>query len=141
MSKFDYAGDKMPGEVWGILTSDPRALLVDVRTKAEWDWVGWPDLSGLGREPLFLSWQSEAGQPPDPDFASTLATAVPDRETPIFFLCRSGARSRDAAIAVTALGYTCCYNVATGFEGAKNDAGRRGTVAGWKVGGFPWFQN
>lgn len=141
MQDANYAGDKLPKAVWDMLASDARAVLVDVRTLAEWIWVGRPDLTDLGKEPLFISWQTEAGRPPNPDFGSLVAARIPDKETPILFLCRSGGRSHDAAIAVTALGYTQCYNVATGFEGDRDAADHRGTVAGWRVDGLPWVQD
>lgn len=73
-------------------------------------------------------------------FAEHIEGAGIAPDAPLFFLCRSGARSRAAAIAMTKRGYTACYNVATGFEGDKDGAGHRGSVGGWKADGLPWEQ-
>jgi rhodanese-related sulfurtransferase len=62
------------------------------------------------------------------------------RDSPIYFICRSGARSAAAAAAITAAGYSRCYNVAGGFEGKRDTDGHRGTVEGWKADKLPWSQ-
>jgi rhodanese-related sulfurtransferase len=59
----------------------------------------------------------------------------------MLFLCRSGARSRAAAMALTAAGYTSCYNIAEGFEGNPDAERHRGTTGGWKAAGLPWAQD
>ena len=58
----------------------------------------------------------------------------------IYFLCRSGVRSKHAAIAMTEAGWARCFNIASGFEGPPDPAGHRGTVDGWKAQGLPWTQ-
>jgi rhodanese-related sulfurtransferase len=63
-----------------------------------------------------------------------------ERDSPVLLLCRSGQRSRAAAIALTAAGFGPCYNVAEGFEGPHDAARHRGTSAGWKARGLPWAQ-
>jgi rhodanese-related sulfurtransferase len=73
-------------------------------------------------------------------FEQAVREVSSDFEVPLLFLCRSGIRSKAAAIAMTALGYKHCYNIAEGFEGDKDDAGHRGTIGGWKVHGLPWVQ-
>jgi rhodanese-related sulfurtransferase len=77
----------------------------------------------------------------NPDFAAELARAGIGKGQPLYFLCRSGARSRSAAIAMTGLGYGPCSNVAGGFEGNRDSDGHRGTVEGWKAAGCPWRQD
>jgi rhodanese-related sulfurtransferase len=77
----------------------------------------------------------------NPDFAAELARAGVGKGQPLYFICRSGARSRSAAIAMTAEGYGPCYNVAGGFEGNRDSEGHRGTVEGWKAAGCPWRQD
>lgn len=126
-----YAGDIMPEEAHRVLAENPKALLVDVRTAGEWQHVGVPDLSALGKELLRLSWILQPGQPPNPDFVAELGRRVADKETPLLFLCRSGGRSRAAAMAMTAAGYKNCYNVAEGFEGAGFPG------SGWRAKGLP----
>ena len=124
-----------------MLKGDPRAQLIDVRTQAEWSYVGLPDLSELGRRPLLVEWQTFPDLALNPEFADQVSMAVSDKEAPLLFLCRSGARSAAAALAMTSHGYAHCYNVAQGFEGDANDRGQRGAVSGWKVLGLPWAQS
>ena len=139
----DYAGDVTPEEAFRVLGADPKATLVDVRTRAEWSFVGLPDLSGLGKEPMLLEWQAFPAMERNPRFADDLASALgPDKkDAPVFFLCRSGARSRAAAIALTAAGFGRCFNIAGGFEGDLDGARHRGERNGWKATGLPWAQS
>jgi len=137
----NYAGDVSPREAWNILSSDEKALLVDVRTAPEWSFVGVPDLGSLGKRIVQQSWQVFPRMEVDPDFAARLTAIATDREAPIFFLCRSGARSRAAAMAMTQAGYARCYNIANGFEGNHDAERHRGKAAGWKADGLPWTQD
>lgn len=139
-----YAGDVSPEEAWGLLATEPKAVLVDVRTQAEWTFVGIPLLAALDKEPLFLEWQVYPGMEVRGDFAELLAAHLRkqglDSDSPVLFLCRSGARSRSAAIALTKSGFSRAYNVAGGFEGPADPDSHRGSVAGWKASGLPWVQ-
>jgi rhodanese-related sulfurtransferase len=133
-----YAGDITPAEAWELLKSDPAAVLVDVRTEMEWEQIGVPDASSLGKEPAFIEWV-RAGGVPNPGFVDEVKATGVEPGAPIVFLCRSGQRSIGAAIAATAAGLGPAYNVLEGFEGAPDAAGNR-TVEGWKVAGLPWRQ-
>jgi rhodanese-related sulfurtransferase len=135
-----YAGDLKPTDAWKVLAEDKHAQLVDVRTRPEWMFVGLPDLNSLDKKPVLQSWQIFPAMDVDANFGAAIKRQIPDRDTPILFLCRSGGRSRAAAIAMTALGYRKCYNVAEGFEGNPDDARHRGRIGGWKVAGLPWIQ-
>ena len=135
-----YAGDITPTEAWEILNARPEAVLIDVRTPAEWAYVGLPDLSAVGKQPLLVPWALFPSMTINPDFGAEVESAVADRNAPLVFICRSGARSRAAAIAMTARGYRSCYNVATGFEGDPDSQRHRGTISGWKVENLPWVQ-
>lgn len=139
-----YAGDVAPAEAWASLSSDRNAILVDVRTRAEWSWVGLPSLASLGKQPITLEWQVFPSMAVNPDFVDVLTAALDkagiDREAPIFFLCRSGVRSRSAAIAMTEGGWSRCFNVSEGFEGGLDGEGHRGRAQGWKARGLPWTQ-
>jgi rhodanese-related sulfurtransferase len=140
-----YAGDLSPKEAWDLLSKDQRAVLVDVRSQPEWSFVGLPDLSSLGKRSLLVAWQNWAANPrptmvANSHFATDIEVAGIDKEAPVIFLCRSGVRSKSAAIALTALGYRRCYNLAGGFEGPHDSAKHRGGVAGWKAAGLPWIQ-
>ena len=135
----DYSGDLDPHQAWDLLAADPAAVLVDVRPRAEWQWVGGADLSELGKQTLGIEWTTSAGEP-NQQFVEQLGQAGVGPRTPVLFLCRSGHRSAAAARAATAAGYGPAYNVAEGFEGDPDALGRRGTVNGWKVAGLPWRQ-
>ena len=135
-----YAGEIGVAELWSALESAPDAVLVDVRTQAEWNFVGVPELSELDKAPVFVEWQAYPTMEINPAFVETVEAAVADRDAPVFLLCRSGARSRAAAIALTAAGYRSCYNITEGFEGPPDAERHRGSTAGWKAQGLPWVQ-
>lgn len=136
----DYAGDVSVEETWGALKENADAVLVDVRTKSEWAFVGGSDLSSLGKQVHLSSWVIFPEMSPNPDFVSAMEALGLAKDTPVYFLCRTGVRSKAAAVALTARGYTDCYNIACGFEGDKDDQGHRGKVNGWKAAGLPWMQ-
>lgn len=140
-----YAGDVTPDEAWRVLSEVAGAQLVDVRTAAEWTYVGLSDLSSLGKEPLLSEWQSFPDQQREPGFVgdvvAKLKAAGAGPETPVFFLCRSGARSASAARALTQEGFTAAYNVAGGFEGDLDEKRHRAGRSGWKVSDLPWAQS
>ncbi len=140
-----YAGDITPKEALALLQSDPKAQLVDVRSAAEWTFVGVPDLSSLQRKPILVEWQVFPGMGRNAEFDQTVAERLKAEgvatSTPITFLCRSGARSKAAAIAMTALGFSKCFNVVGGFEGDVDAERHRGGTNGWKADGLPWVQS
>ena len=132
--------DVPPSLVWERLRDDPGAMLVDVRTDAEWNFVGLPDLSELGRQPALIPWQLYPSMQINAGFADMLRRAGAKPETPLYFICRSGARSLAAAQTAQSAGYGKSFNVADGFEGPPDASGHGGTVAGWKAEGLPWRQ-
>ena len=136
-----YAGDLDPVDTYRLLEKDPDAVLVDVRTRAEWAYVGLPDLGALGRGVVRVEWESFPDHAPNPGFLDDLRRAGVRPDVPVAFICRSGVRSRSAAQAATAAGYTAAYNVADGFEGRPDADGHRGTTSGWKAAGLPWRQS
>jgi len=129
-----YEGALLPEEAYEILLSAPGATLVDVRTRAEIEWVG--------RVPgaVEVEWATYPGMQRNPYFMAQLEQQV-DKEALVMFLCRSAHRSHFAAALATENGYNDCYNVLQGFEGDKNTAGQRCSVNGWCVAGLPWLQN
>ena len=135
-----YAGDVNVREAWRILEEDPDAMLIDVRTVAEWVFVGLPDLGRLRKSVVCVQWQQWPQMAVNREFVSHVAAEGVSRDRPLFLLCRSGHRSRDAAVALTAAGYGPCYNIAGGFEGDLDGIKHRGTKNGWKVAGLPWVQ-
>jgi rhodanese-related sulfurtransferase len=137
----DYEGDITPEEAWDMLLSNPQAVLVDVRTDAEWRFVGVPDTSATGRETVFAEWVNYPDGVLNQHFLAQLADAGMGSDTgaPLIFLCRSGGRSISAAMAATAAGMGPAYNVLDGFEGGLDQDGHR-SVQGWKAVGLPWRQ-
>ena len=134
-----------PRDAWEILSADD-ARLVDVRTAAEWGFVGGPDLSQLGQDVLRVEWQSWPGMSPNPGFVGALMDGLPALPRRLLFICRSGARSMHAAQAVadalSARGEEVeCINVAEGFEGDLNELHHRGGLNGWKARGLAWRQS
>lgn len=117
--QFGYAGDIAAESAWELLQAKPEAVLVDVRTPAEWQQVGVPELKALSRDVSFLSWQMGAGAQAAGLFVQAFEQLPVAKEVPILLLCKSGGRSQAAAMALTAAGYSCCLNVAGGFEGPK----------------------
>jgi rhodanese-related sulfurtransferase len=128
-----YEGALLPAEAFALLQQAPGAKLVDVRSRAEWDWVG--RIPGA----IEIEWQTYPGMRTNPDFLSYLESQV-DTEALVMFLCRSGGRSHQAAATATQSGYPDCYNILEGFEGDKDATGHRGAKGGWKAAGLPWVQ-
>lgn len=140
-----YAGDIEPPRAWDLLSKEQDAVLVDVRTSAEWNFVGLSDLSSLGKQTVMIEWQSLPSMARnanfDRDIKDVLEQLHAGPATAIVFICRSGARSRDAAISMTQSGFRRCYNLAGGFEGDLDAARHRGGRNGWKFYGLPWKQS
>ena len=132
-------------QAYAMLERDKSAVLVDVRTKAEWSYVGVPDISGLGKQVILLEWQQFPEMTINADFTASLEKTLLDKgaaaDAPVLFLCRSGVRSRAAAIAMSEAGWSQCFNIANGFEGPLDDKRRRGALEGWKAQGLPWMQS
>lgn len=129
-----------PVATWEALKGEELAQMVDVRTTAEWAYVGLADLSEAGKEPLLIQWQVFPQMGVNPDFVAQAQAAGLTPEHHIYFLCRSGVRSLAAANAMRAAGYPHVFNVADGFEGPPDAEAHRGQVAGWKAEGLPWRQ-
>lgn len=128
-----YQGEVTPAEAYELLQSAPGAKLVDVRTRAEWDWVG------RVPEAVEIEWNQYPGNVRNPNFLTELKRQV-DPEGLVLFLCRSGVRSIGAATAATEAGYPNCYNILEGFEGDKDASSQRNKIGGWRKAGLPWHQ-
>ena len=130
-------------EVWARLAEDAGAVLIDVRTRAELTFVGLPDLGSIGKRVLTVEWQTYP-EGTDAGFTDRMTKALDavsaSKDSELFFICRSGARSRMAAEAMAHAGYRRCMNVADGFEGPLDADRHRGQVAGWKAAGLAWVQ-
>lgn len=136
-----------PAQAWELLAARPRSVLVDVRTRAEWTFVGLPDPGAIGRPLWLVEWVGFPEMVRNPDFFDELARHMGERPPErLFFICRSGSRSMAAARAVAEVfgrqGVMLhCTNVAEGFEGDLDEQGHRGTRSGWKARGLPWRQS
>ncbi|MBC8006924.1 MAG: rhodanese-like domain-containing protein [Prolixibacteraceae bacterium] len=131
--RLPYAGALLPTEAYELMENAPGAKLIDVRTKAEWDFVG--------RVPgsILIEWQTYPNSQPNLTFLDDLK-AQTEKDVIVMFLCRSGARSHSAAVAANQMGYARSYNVLQGFEGDKDAQGHRASVGGWQFAGLPWAQ-
>jgi rhodanese-related sulfurtransferase len=130
-----YEGALTPAEAHAMLQQSPAAKLVDVRTRAEWDWVG--RIPGA----IEIELLSYPGNKPNPNFVQELERSVDmDKNDPLLFICRSGGRSHNAAMLAHQAGYEA-YNVLEGFEGDKDASGHRNTKGGWRAAGLPWVQS
>jgi len=128
-----YQGALHPSEAYEILQSAPGSKLVDVRTRAEQDWVG------RITDAVEIEWVTYPGMKANPHFLAHLDQQV-EKEALVLFICRSGARSHAAATAATQAGFTTCYNVLEGFEGDLDAEKHRNAAGGWRAAGLPWQQ-
>jgi rhodanese-related sulfurtransferase len=129
-----YKGALTPQETYELMRSAPGAKVVDVRTRAEIDWVG--RIPGA----IEIEWATYPGMNRNPNFLAALEQQV-DKEALVMFICRSGHRSHGAAMVATEAGFSDCYNVLEGFEGDRNPANQRNELNGWRVAHLPWEQS
>lgn len=146
-ASFDAIGAVTPDVAFKTMADESRSMMVDVRTRPEWMFVGTADLSSLGRPQCFIEWLGFPAMSPNARFLEALAAEIDAAQaTTVFFLCRSGARSHDASVATAEFfrergQKLTCVNVLEGFEGPLDGQGHRGALAGWKARGLPWRQN
>jgi rhodanese-related sulfurtransferase len=131
-----YRGALTSVEAYELLQLAPHAKLVDVRTRAELDWVG---RVGDEIDCTEIEWLTYPGMKPNPNFVAHLDQQV-DKESLVLFICRSGVRSHAAAITATQAGFSACYGVLDGFEGDLDSEQHRNTLSGWRAEGLPWTQ-
>ena len=131
-------------DAWLRLKEDAGSVLIDVRTIAEWAYVGLPELSALGKRPVLVEWQGFPDERLNAAFVDRVVEALEplgaDHDSELLFICRSGQRSLKAAQAMAAAGYRRCRNVVDGFEGPLDADRHRGRLQGWKAQGLPWTQ-
>jgi len=129
-----YFGAVTPTEAHALLQARVNSRLVDVRTRAEWDYVG--------RVPgsILIEWNTYPDGARNPRFLDELRKRCVDLDAPVLFICRSGQRSDATARAAKAAGYSMAFNVLEGFEGDRDPEGHRGTLGGWRKAGLPWIQ-
>jgi rhodanese-related sulfurtransferase len=130
--KLPYAGALLPAEAHELMKAGGK--LVDVRTDAEVHYVG--AVPGSDH----IEWSTFPEGEKNPHFIEQLGKAT-KKDEPVMFLCRSGARSHNAAIAATQAGWKEAYNILQGFEGDKDGDGHRNTTGGWRFARLPWIQS
>ena len=136
MKSFDRQPPKIAFEK---LQNKLNAVLIDCRTKAEWVYVGVPELPDNPQKTKFIEWVDTAGQP-NPDFLSSVRR-IAGTETPLYLICRSGVRSAAACQLLAESGFTIVVNIEDGFEGDIGPEGRRASINGWKYCNLPWIQS
>lgn len=135
-----YAGDLTAEETWRLLKDDSDAVLVDIRTQAEWSYVGIPDLDAIGRKPAFVQWLLAPAMSENPNFLAEMSAQGVTPEKAAIFMCRTVNRSPKAARAMSAKVFSRCYYLIDGFEGSLDAQKHRGRRDGWKAAGLPWVQ-
>ncbi len=130
-------GEVTPPQAWELLQSNPDAILLDVRSSMEFQYVGHP--VGAVHVPLMEppAWQA------DPEFVARVRERLGGgaEQRPILALCRSGKRSEAAALALAADGFSEVYNIIEGFEGDLDEQRQRNNRNGWRFHGLPWEQS
>ena len=128
-----YQGELTPREACDLLHLAPGAKIVDVRTRAEWDWVG--------RVPnaIEIEWNQYPGGVRNPNFLAELKRQV-DPEALVMFLCRSGVRSIGAAGAGAGAGDHQVDNGLVGVRGGTGGHRGQRDNRGWRKAGLPWIQ-
>lgn len=127
-------------EAFEILKTKKASYLVDVRTSPEWLFSGVSDLSDIGKQVITISWRNYPRMEVNENFLKEIEKRIPDKDSNIFFICKTGGRSLDAAIFCSENGYENCFNVTNGFEGDANENSQRGKINGWKALSLPWVQ-
>jgi rhodanese-related sulfurtransferase len=124
-----------PKKCWTLLSSDSSAVLLDVRDRMEYSFIGHP------KGAINIPWKELPDWRVNSLFVDEVRQRIPSHDTPVFLLCRSGQRSLDAAKALAAAGYQDLTNVEEGFEGPLDAIKHRGTLGGWRYHGLPWEQS
>lgn len=124
-----------PKQCWALMQDRPEAVLIDVRTHIEHSFVGHPPKA------VHIAWKEFPGMQANPDFIAQVKQTVPDLNTPVLLLCRSGQRSLAAAEALQAQGYQHLINILEGFEGPLDEHKHRNTLGGWRFHNLPWEQS
>lgn len=127
--------DLTPQAAWDLIQQNPTAVLVDVRTKMEYAYVGHP----IGA--INIPWKDGPNWELNSRFVDDVRKIAPAADAPILLLCRSGQRSLAAARALEDAGYQYLVNITDGFEGPLDDNHHRCTLGGWRFCKLPWVQS
>ena len=138
--EMSYKRNLLPKMAVERLQNNPQALFVDVRSKAEYKYVGYPENS------ILIPWIDDPDWEPNPEaFSDAVMQELDSREnlsdTEIILICRSGFRSNEALKCLENKGFTQVSHVASGFEGDLDENDHRGNLNGWRHDGMPWSQS
>lgn len=140
MSKHSVKG-LSPKEAFELLESDPKAVLIDIRSSMEYLFVGHPKGS------VHVAWIDEPDWKINEHFAAqvrqVMLGGLSSHEkdcAPVVLICRSGKRSLEAGEVLVKEGFPFVYNIEEGFEGELDKDHHRSTVGGWRYHGLPWEQ-
>ena len=109
-------------DIRSYLMAEPNSVLLDVRTKEEWNTIGKPDGGKIGLKTYFLSIQFGNEMIFNENFIQEFKNLAINQDKNILIICRSGARSQFAAELLTKENYTC-VNISDGFEGNQENVG------------------
>ena len=109
-------------DIRSYLMAEHNSVLLDVRTKEEWDTIGKPDGEKIGLKTYFLSIQFGNERIFNENFIQEFKNLKINQDKNILITCRSGARSQFAAELLTKENYTC-VNISDGFEGNQENVG------------------
>ena len=127
-------------ECFKKLSIEVHSQLIDVRTKPEWIYVGVPDLSSINKKVIFVSWQVYPEMGTNKFFENQILESNIKKDNNLYFICRSGNRSNNAAEFLASRGFSNCFNVIDGFEGKLNHERQRTLIDGWQFNNLPWKQ-
>ena len=140
LNKKDNIKNISSRECFEKLSIEVNSQLIDVRTKPEWIYVGVPDLSSINKKVIFVSWQVYPEMGTNKFFENQILESNIKKDNNLYFICRSGQRSHDAAEFLASRGFSNCFNVIDGFEGKLNHERQRTLIDGWQFYNLPWKQ-
>jgi rhodanese-related sulfurtransferase len=137
-----HVKDLTPKQAFDLVKSDPRAVLIDVRSSMEFLFVGHPQGA------IHVPWIDEPDWKVNPHFAAQVrqvmlggvAAHEGTHPAPVVLICRSGKRSLEAGELLLNEGFSDVYHVTEGFEGELDEKHHRSTQGGWRFHGLPWEQ-
>ena len=140
LSKKDNIKNISSRECFEKLSIEVNSQLIDVRTKPEWIYVGVPDLSSINKKVIFVSWQVYPEMEANKFFENQILESNIKKDNNLYFICRSGNRSNNAAEFLASRGFSNCFNVIDGFEGKLDHEHQRALIDGWQFNNLPWKQ-
>jgi rhodanese-related sulfurtransferase len=134
------------------LASKEKLLFLDVRTRAEVNFLGMPTVADANVPYMEIdsmySWDEKKGVfklEPNSGFVTEVQDRLQqkglDQNAKIIVMCRSGDRSAKAVDLLAKIGFKNIYSVVDGYEGdVAKDGDHKGqrVVNGWRNSNLPW---